>query len=346
MRAIQRALQSMKGLKELYIRQELITKSFAVLAGLPLTTISFDKNRINQGGVEALSEIIRGCTQLTTLRLHLTFEETSTQIAPIFDAVLQNTSVRLFSCRSDRRFLDDEEGTGRKFLGADELESLIKLIESTGTLRELNLRNVFSNCTDLSQLLGALRKNSSIRIFTSEIHPLYSYWPDPTDLERTSLQNALLAMIRDVTTLQRVTIVLNLNEETSIFENELIQEAHDHSTLPYLSVQNRRGQPVVELVNKYEARDSVLLKYQAANLLKIGRLLSGTRLVCGKSLPNELVDAILRQVTANTRRVWDDKLWKVIRRVVLNRQTIGRLILSNDEPFDAYELLYRCRPHL
>ena len=78
----------------------------------------------------------------------------------------------------------------------------------------------------------------------------------------------------------------------------------------------------------------------SASVLKIGRILSGESLVCGKNLPIELVDAILRQVTVKS--AWDASLWKPIRRVAVDRRTIGHM-LTNNEPFDAYELLYRCR---
>ena len=229
----------------------------------------------------------------------------------------------MFSCGFDDR--ESGEGTGRKFLGPEELESLVKMIESTGTLRELNLQNVFSSCTDISRVLGALGKNASIMIFKSAIYSLYRpYWPDPTDVERTSLQNALLAMIRNATTLCSVTIYLYVNKEMSISENEAIQEAYQRPVLSFLYVQNRR-EKIIEF--EHQVLDSILLNYQAANVLKIGRLLSGCSLVCGLRIPTELVDEILRQVTIES--AWDDQDWRLIRRVAVDRRTVGHL-LSND----------------
>ena len=57
-------------------------------------------------------------------------------------------------------------------------------------------------------------------------------------------------------------------------------------------------------------------------------------------IPVELVETILRLVTVDS--YWPDDVWRLIRRVVMDRDTLG-WISSDTQFFDAYELLYLCR---
>ena len=84
--------------------------------------------------------------------------------------------------------------------------------------------------------------------------------------------------------------------------------------------------------------DHQRLDNAAANILNAGRPLLGAKKVCGLTLPRELIDCILQQYTVDNE--WHQENWRMIRRAVMDRGTIGKLV--SDQQFSAEELLYIC----
>ena len=151
-------------------------------------------------------------------------------------------------------------------------------------------------------------------------------------------------MIHKNTTLRDLTIEIGGYAPDLTFSRDTVCAGHQSQTLDQLiifgskSVHRIKGK---ERSDEEKADFEHRLEYQAMCVLKIGRIMSGSRLICGRVVPVELIEAIMRHVTSEC--LWDDVIWKVILRTVLNWNTIGQIMTGPRAEFDAYELLYRCR---
>ena len=307
------------------IRPDYVLETRYLLAFSPPTELVLEKCTIDKEAADALIHVIQSCTTLKTIELRYCAKE-STNFVSILLAISVSTSIRKFTFEYDGRNLDCRE-----------LDSVIRLIRLSRTLRTLHLNDIFCSMSQICRALDALRSNTSISRFNSLISLKDTLWPEPSKTETATLTALLLQLMSDNITLTVLYISLEIYGSYLNMNIDVLLEAFNKNiNLSSMSLVDRD-----ESVGDSKSIPGVhYLKDLAAVVLKIGRVFSGKSLVCGKSLPIELVDEIMRQVAVGS--IWDDGIWKPIRRVAVDRRTIGRL-MTNDEPFDAYELLYRCR---
>ena len=323
------AFRSMAELRELYFRQDYVPETISVLVSSPLTKLVLERCRINQDAADALAQVIQESVTLKTIKIEICAKE-SADISPILLAISESTSIRYFYFECDALNLDCRE-----------FDSFIHMIQSSRTLRTLKLHDVVGSISQMCRALEALRSNTSIWRFDSFECKQVPPWPEPCEAEEAKLNTLLLELMSYNSTLIDIGLTFGINKSYPILRKQALREAFfKNISLSSLSlVMDQRENDAHVLASK-SIPEALLLNDQAVSVFKIGRVLSGESLVCGQRLPIELIEEIMRQVTVES--VWDDGLWKPIRRIAVDRRTIGRL-LTNDEPFDAYELLYRCR---
>ena len=305
--------------------QDYFLETRYLLASSPLTELILEGCRLDNEAAHALTRIIQNCTTLKTLRIVYCTRE-STNFTPILSAVSESTSIRKFSFQYDGRNLD-----------CGEFDSILRLIRSSRTLRILALHDIFCSISHLCRALAELISNTSIWKFDSLLCENLPPWPEAPETEKAALTTLLLQLMSNNFTLTDFQIFLAIQGSyLNLNEDVLLQAFQRSITLSSIFLVDRDG----GVIDDNSIHEVHYLNAQAANVVKIGRLFSGDSLVCGLRIPTELVDAILREVTSGS--VWNDGMWRVIRRVAVDRRTIGRL-MTNSEPFDAYELLYRCR---
>ena len=335
---LQETMVSMTELTDFELRQERVSGWISVLSTSSLSKLSLDVIEIDQDGVDALSELIPKCTKLKEFVLNPHSGHDAIYLSPIFEAILGNSSIRVFRFKVKGMLLNESD-----------CEHLVKLINYTQTLKELSLTNIhFQTVASFSKVLVALTKNSSIVTFGLHQFPsreLSVSWTKLSENEKLALNESLVGLIRGNKMVRKLQIQVKATPECSIFDSASVVEAVNSQKPPILdhvriSDSDRIWESGLNITRSVRNYKSEYLNHLFASVFKVGRILSGESLVCGQRIPLELIEEIMRQVSVES--VWDDALWKPIRRVALNRQTIG-LLLVNDEPFDAYELLYLCR---
>ena len=313
---------------ELCYRQYFVLATRYLLAISPLTELILEKCIINKGAADALTRVIQNCTTLKTIELLYCTKE-STNFTPILLAISKGMSIRYFTFNHDGRNLD-----------LCEFDSLIRLIRSSRALRRLDLNDAFCSISHVCRALEALKQNPTISGFHSMSSGQYPPCSEPSEIEAATLNSLLLDLISYKSTLTALFLTFAITKSSSILrENALLEAFYKSTSLSTMFL----CEPMMEnrVVHGHKSISQLhSLNDLAANVVKIGRILSGMSLVCGLRLPIELIEEIMRQVTVES--TLEDNLWRVIRRVAVDRRTIGRLLM-NDEPFDAYELLYRCR---
>ena len=299
-----------------------------LLASSPPTELVLERCTIDQEMADVLTQVIQDCTTLNSIKI-ADCKKDSSDISPILLAISESTSIRNFTFEHDGQNLDFRE-----------FDSILRLIRLSRTLRRLELNDIFCSISHICRALDALRSNTSILWFDCLMSLELPPWPETSEMEEETLNTVLVELISHNKTLTKIFLSVAVKKGYPILRQDALLEAFNKNvSLSSMSLKDRRiHDGSVEGYRSFpEAR---FVNDLAAIVFKIGRVLSGESLVCGQSLPIELVEEIMKQVTIES--VWDDKLWKPIRRVAVNRRTIGRL-LTNDETFDAYELLYRCR---
>ena len=297
-----------------------------LLDSSPPTELVLEKCRIDKDAADALTRVSRNCTTLKTIKI-VDCKTDSSDISPILSAISKCTSIRHFT------FLDDGLN-----LDCHEFDSVIRVIQLSRTLRTLRLNDIFCSVPEIFPALEALKSSTSIQDFEIDESEQFPTWPEPSETEKATLTTLLLELMSNNIVLTDLLISLAIHGSyLNQSKDVLLKAFHRSINLRTMSLVDRNDRSVHAQKSFSEI---YYLNDLAAIVFKIGRILSGESLVCGKCLPTELVDAILRQVTLGS--AWDDSLWKPIRRIAVDRWTIGRL-MTNDEPFDAYELLYRCR---
>ena len=318
----------MENLTELSFSQYYVEIQY-LLASSPLKELVLTKCSVNKEAADALTNVIQNCTTLKTIKI-VDCKKESTDFTSILLAISESTSIRHFSFHHDGRHLDCRE-----------FDSVIHLIQSSRTLRTLELPDIFCSISHISRALEALRFNTSIRKFDSRLSLRLLPWPEPSETEEALLNTLLLELISNNNTLTDIVLSLAIKKDYPILHKHALHEAFNKNIrLSSMSLVDQRERHDGSVHGRKSIPEVYYLNDLAAIVFKIGRVLSGESLMCGKRLPIELVEEIMRHVTAES--VWDDGLWKPIRRAAVDRRTIGRLLM-NDEPFDAYELLYRCR---
>ena len=324
----EKSIQAMSNLKELSLYNELVPKSLVVISLLPLQKLSLNQIVISQSGLLALSNAIKRSANLRSLKISLNvIEHDAPDTSLLFSAILSNSRIRNFSFISLARPLKKVE-----------LLSLAKLVESSNTLRDLSLAHSIQPAY-ISLILNAFSKNRSlIKAYLSDdqFFTASSSIQQPNPIELVLINDSLLKILRENRTLKCLKIALRAFKDDHILDRTLLDETLKNRS----NITSFHLGGITYENTKFTSQGDLFLQSQAANVLKIGRLLSGSSLVLGRRLPVELIDYILKQ--ASSESPMHDQDWRVIRRVVMNRGTIGRLLM-NDEPFDAYELLYRCR---
>ena len=328
--AFKRSVGSLINLKEFSIRQDLFLESFGDLASMPLERLEFDEIAIDQEGIHTLSTLTRNCSSLRSITVTVYEESTYYKLSTIFSAVLENTSIRFFSIRSRSPGLQDEE-----------IDSLAQMITQSKTLRHVHLGLVSTKA--MIAVLQALSKNTSIQVFASvgKPAPQCATW---LKVVHPDLDVALLEVIRKNTALRDLTFEIGGYDPDVTFSRDTVCAGHQSPTLDRLIIYGSKSVHRIkckERSDEEKADFANRMECQAKCVVKIGRLMSGSRLICGRVVPVELIEAIMRHVTSEC--LWDDAIWKVIRRTVLNRNTIGQIMSGPRAEFDAYELLYRCR---
>ena len=329
--AFKRSIGSLINLRDFSIRQDLFLESFGVLASFPIERLVFEEISINQKGIQTLSTLIRTSSSLRSISVIVYEESDYHQLSHIFSAVLENTSIRVFSIRSRSPGLQDEE-----------IDSLAQMITQSKTLRHVQLGLLSTQA--LIAVLQALSKNTSIQVFASvgKPAPQCATW---LKVVHPDLDAALLEVIHKNTTLRDLAIEIGGYDPDVTFAHETIRAGYHSQTLDRLIIFGSKSVHRIKCKERSEIEKADFahkLDCQAKCVLKIGRLMSGSSLICGRVVPVELIEVIMRYVASEC--LWNDEIWKVIRRTVLNRNTIGQIMSGRRAGFDAYELLYRCRP--
>ena len=330
-------MKGLSNLKELHISDAVIPEEIILaLEGLPVVQLKLQRVYLTSATIHALGKFIETCQTLQTLDIFAQPLENAgvTDRTPIFAAVAKSKSIRHCSFH----FV-------HSLITTSEFEILLESNRSSQTLRTLSLKLSVEGDEKVDVLpFEALCNNVCLESFeiylcSGEGDSLPAKNSEAWAAVSVALEETFLKLLRENNVLRTIYCnswigiadMLCVDRLQDAFEKNMVLESIYRRKSPYQDA----------LLEKKQKGDSLsVLQDQAANIVLIGRLFAGAKRICGKFLPAEIIEQILRQVTLQSP--WRDDKWRVIRRVVMNRGTIGKLCTGRSE-FDAYELLYRCR---
>ena len=336
--------KALSNLTELNFAHAVMPECITLLSRAPLTRICLQNTLLTQLGLVNLAKLVKSCKTLhsfvTNYIKYYPENAEGNNPTPLFQAVAQNPSIRRFLYW----VLDNP-------LGNTVYRYAIALVQQTKTLRELALIGVPQDWVETLGLFKALSENSSIELFlygrgAKEVN---GFQPGFQPLDRVpATRDAVTFGLQELLQRNRVLRSMNFLIMYSSFEllfltpRKTFFDAINHNPTMHTLCLGEVSNAFKGRINEEDAIQQ--MRDRIANILKAARTFSVAGLIRGKNLPNELFDNIVRQVTRDS--IWNDEdYWKVIRRVALDRCTIGKLIEADDlgRPLDPYEFLYRCR---
>ena len=331
-------MKSLENLRKLAFNNCLIPEEIVHLQHASLEEIFFERVKFTQASLNGTAILFECCQRLRSVNIHFLnyschgSKSRDLDSAELFSAILKSKSLRVF------KFCAPVLNFSRR-----EFDSFIELIRETGSLQYLNLQRLLLTRSDEARLIfDALAENKSL---VSCVINYVGLMPECSEIERE--QTKLDMNMSAHRFLQRNNTLMNLefgllNTLINWLDSErLIPEYNRNRVLDVFHIN-----PVGEFRTKlFESKDTMadslsVLCDQATDLVQAGRTFAGARTVFGKGFPLELIESILECITEKSH--WNDDKWKQIRRVLLDRRSIGKLYQER-VTFDAYELLYRCR---
>ena len=215
-------------------------------------------------------------------------------------------------------------------------DALVDLIKRCNTLKILrfSIHDYYgfkdSEETDLSPLLQAVSESTSIQSFYFS-----RYGQKMKEKELTAVVN-FFRETKSLKTFDSDRFPLPDGFDTGGFVDSLEKAFYANPIMRQFDFDDEES--FSEFLSK-DSGDRVYDNLRAAHLVKVGRTLISAAKICGKVIPIEMIETILRQYTADSS--WSDENWRVIRRAVMDRGTIGKL--RSNEEFIVQELLYICQ---
>ena len=326
---------AMPNLKKISFERCIVPPLIIMLQESPLTNINLYEAVLTKPSLDQLSDLIKTIDTLREVDLSFRFHSTEAgdyDVAPLFAAVAQSKAVRKFS------YWEIGQKSNEMVL-----LSALKMIQNSKTLRQLSLTDVLANWRDTERLMLALANNESIEIFYSELKSkdTSGYLSLKKDSKMTEqLVKALTMMIQQNRALQEFSVFAQNVSFSPIYDQDRVDDAFCGNRSLHHLLLGESGNLLEENLGGRKEENEQELKEDLLNVLTIGRSLCAVHTIQGKFIPGELMDYILRQAT--TKRLWNDSIWRPIRRAALDRNTLGDLILPASK-LDPYEFLYYCR---
>ena len=308
-------------LEILDISKAAIPPSITRLQVAPLREIQIDKVSISEKAMEALSLLIEGCALLESVRAYALRTKDCKRL---FEAVLSNRSITSLA-------LSKSESTS---LSEPEMTALSALIRESKSLRCLKISHVHLSREQACQFLEALTLSSSLYSVTLDRPFSVATTTKESKPQAQGINKWFHGLLKTNRILQKfhfwcIADIMPLIDG----KRELKEAVLANPSIQYFSTRN--GDHIYEL-----KKESLSEREQdrAFNLLQTGRVFASSRTVCGHVIPAELLDHILRHYSMDSEL--HEEMWRIIRRAVMNRGTIGKL--WSKEKFNAHELLYLC----
>ena len=314
LKRLDNAMEFLYNLQVLDLSQITLPPSIGRLKALQLREISLAKVVASVEAMEALSLLIEGSPSLESVEV-LTLNTKDSK--RIFEAVLRNRSINSF------RF-----SKSKVTMGDSEMAALSALIRETKSLRRLDMAQVHLSIDQICQFLDALTLSSVLHFVTLKQPNHVVTTALESNKEPQDIQHCFLELVKTNRILQVFHFWFDVHMSPEL------EEAFYAN--PYIrAISTRNGEEYLNLDKKIsDLREQEM----AFDILKTGRVFASSRTVCGHVIPNELVDFILRQYSMDSDL--HDDIWRLIRRAVMNRGTIGKIL--SEKKFNAHELLYLC----
>ena len=322
------------------IYERIVYEGIVGLEFAPLTKLVFRDVEFVGDNIEKTAQVIERSKLLYEVDI-CTFSEL---LSPLVEAVKKNPSVGIFKISGFSGGLDSKQN-----------DCVFSLIQETKTLRELHLSIHCRDSNSFERLIQALIKNESLET----VNFFEGSFIDDVDATRDQIigrVNVLNQYSHSLLSKNSLLREVRFNLELSTWDlrpishliRDLADALNNHCLDSSIKVDVHMRNPHWESytfrfwVEKDQGvSDSYLsLRHDAANVAKLGRVLTSAPAICGKVVPYEIIDHILLHVSVDG--LWDDQYWKPIRRVVMDRRSIGKIRPGKRE-FSAYELLYLCR---
>ena len=341
---VELVMRSLVNLKTFTWDHSLVPSGIVGLIEAPLTSLSLHFVLFGENALDSLIEIISRSSCLRELEIYLKTEEDGLKqsVTSLFVAISKSTSIRDFKFGYTDRYMDDTE-----------VDALITLIEESECLRSVTIFESIQGLGQICDLLDALAVNTSLENFhmlnrLKDISPPLRSFRSLPAVMNDSFFDSVLDLLESNYTLKVCKLRpmkldpkhsdLFIGLEEAFYENPILESFQIADKCHF----EKRETPTRIYIDIEPERKKNSLDHDAAILLRAGRLLSVANQICGQEIPTEIIESIICQITEDSD--WEKENWKIIRRGVMDRMTIGKLVPDSEQvPYDAYELMYRCK---